>query len=169
MPPDPAAGEPDHPSTDERNKLTGFLDHYRAQVVTKVDGLSAEQARWRPAETANSLAAIVNHLAYVEHWWFHEVFLGKPCELPEDPDDGDFDFRSADTLPLAEIVERYASVCERSRAIVAEAPSLDEPCVYEKYTTLNLRWVLIHMLEETARHAGHMDITRELIDGTVRR
>lgn len=153
---------------DEFNKLNGFLDHFRAQIVKKVEGLTEEQARWKPAETANSLGAIVNHLAYVEHWWFHEVFLGKPSELPDDPDDEDFDFHSAYSLPLADMVARYEAECERSRGIVAAAPSLDAMSANPD-RQVNLRWILLHMLEETARHAGHMDITRELIDGTVGR
>lgn len=153
---------------DERAQLLGFLDYYRSQIIDKVEGITEEQARWKPAETANSLGAIVNHLARVEHWWFHAVFAGKPFELHRDRQDPLYDFHSAYSLPLAEMVERYQAECERSRGIVAAAPSLDAMSANPD-REVNLRWILLHMLEETARHAGHMDITRELIDGTVER
>ena len=154
---------------DERTTITEFLDFHRSTVVMKVGGLTDEQARRRLVPSATTALGIVKHLAYVEHWWFRCVFEGvepgEPWASAPWGDDPDWDFHSAEHDRLAEVVVLYERECERSRAIasifelddVARRVGRDE----------TLRWILVHMIEETARHNGHLDLLRELLDGTV--
>lgn len=149
--------------------LIAFLDYYRETMIDIASGLDEEKVRWTPAATANSLIGMLNHLTYVEHWWFHECLLGKPPELPDVfADDQDADFKPPTDQTLAFTIERYRAECARSNEI-ARAASLDDVAAHPKGATrgITLRWILVHMIEETARHAGHADITRELIDGSI--
>lgn len=149
--------------------LVTFLDYYRETMIRKLEGLSEAQARWKPAESANSLIAIVQHLAHVENWWFRVCFAGEADAYLYPADDLDADFRIADDETITDLVAFYRSEWEISNRIVRAAPSLDDRAKYTKRTNgvPTLRWILNHMLEETARHAGHADITRELIDGST--
>jgi uncharacterized damage-inducible protein DinB len=146
----------------EKESLLLWLEFERDAIMDKIDGLTEQQARWKPAPTANSLIGIVNHLIYVEHWWFHMCFAGRAPELPKT--DTGFEVPGNQTVVVT--VDRYLAEIARSGRIVAESDSLDEP-THHPEVKRDLRWVLIHMIEETARHAGHADITRELIDGNV--
>jgi uncharacterized damage-inducible protein DinB len=141
---------------DEKTMLLGWLDLYRDIMVFKIEGLSEEQARLRPAPAANSLLNLIVHLTGVEQRWFQQIIAGQTIDRYRD---GEFEDL---TIPVADAVTSYRAACERSNEIMQDV-SLDEPCKGEAgYTP---RWVLTHMLEETARHAGHADVTRELIDG----
>ena len=153
---------------DERSSMRAWLRYQRESMIAKLDGLTEEQARWTPAPTANSLLGLVNHLAFVEHWWFHECFAGKPMELPDvyAGGDRDADFKPPADQTIAFTVDRYRTECARSDAIEHAAESLDDMAAHEKRKP-SLRWIMVHMIEETARHAGHADITRELIDGST--
>jgi uncharacterized damage-inducible protein DinB len=155
---------------DERTMLLAWLDFHRETMVSKLDGLDEQQARWTPTETSNSLLSLVRHLMYVEEWWYHECFLGLPELLPwEQTPDSDDDFIVGDDETISEIVGWYRRQWTRSNEIARAAPSLDEGCAHPEGEArgVTLRWILVHMVEETARHAGHADITRELLDGTV--
>ena len=149
-------------SGDERTLLLSFLDYYRETMVMKIEDLSEEQARWKPAPTANSLLNLIYHLAGVESWWFEGAILGgdpqrdRDAELSELPKE----------VTIASAVDRYRTAWARSNEIAASV-ELDDECRHPKVAGMNVRWVLVHMFEETSRHAGHADITRELIDGTV--
>lgn len=143
----------------ERTMLRTFLDYYRETMIMKIDGLDEEQARWKPTEQANSLLTLVVHLTGVELGWFQGVIAGGEISRVRDAE-----FGSPDTT-VAEAISGYREQCERSNAVLAETGSLDAPCPGEP--GYSVRWVLLHMIEETARHAGHADITRELIDGSV--
>ncbi|GAB1514443.1 DinB family protein [Actinophytocola sp. KF-1] len=151
----------------EREQLTGFLDFLREAVVLKATGLTDEQARKRlvPSELT-TVAGLVAHLTYVEQYWFGVVLDGRPdpwrARFEQDPD---AEFRAGMTTPLTELVENYVQECARSRAVVA-ARDL-ESTVERGGAPVNLRWVLIHMIEETGRHAGHLDLLRELLDGST--
>ena len=155
-------------AADEKTMLVSFLDYYRETMVALLEGLNEEQARWRPSPTANSLLGLVSHLASVEQWWFHECLAGEPDDFPKwgDPDDFDFDFKPLPEHTIADRVELYRKEWARANEIAAAA-SLDDVAKHEKGAKrgVTLRWILVHMIEETARHAGHADITRELIDG----
>ena len=149
--------------------LVSFLDYYRETMIGMLDGLDEDQVRWTPSATANSLLGMVNHLTYVEHWWFHECFLGRDADLPDIfGEDRDADFRPPADQTVGFTVERFRAACARSNEITSTA-SLDDVAAHthHKQRGVTLRWILVHMIEETARHAGHADITRELIDGAV--
>ena len=145
--------------TDEITMLTQMLDFSRATVVKKVVGLSEEDAR-RAAVEPSTLApiTIVKHLTAVERWWFSIDFAN--ADLPE-PDGIDFVLSDGDTVES--VVAAYVAECEQSRQSIA-GHGLDEFST-GKDVYFNLRYALIHMIDETARHCGHLDLLRERIDG----
>jgi Protein of unknown function (DUF664) len=161
-------------SGSERDLLTAFLDFQRETVLLKTDGLTGEQLAHTLPSSSLTLGGLLNHLALVEDSWFPVRFAGHPdhqlwagVDWDADPD---FEFRTATDLAPEELRARYAEACARSRAVVAAAASLDDLSVGTSSRTGNrwdLRWVLLHMIEETARHAGHADLLREAIDGTT--
>lgn len=151
----------------EREQLIGFLDYQRATVVWKATGVSDEQSRLAhtPSELT-TLAGLVGHLTLVEYSWFEEELRGAPDIWGERlAVDRDAEFREAMARPIAEVVADYEAQCESSRQAIAEMDLEHVVTRPGRTEQLNLRWVLIHMIEETARHAGHMDILREITDG----
>ncbi len=148
---------------DERELLTGFLDWYRAVAARKVDGLSPEQASRHLTASGLSPLGVVKHLAWVERGWFQLLFAGGDLNLHAD-NTRTFELTASDTV--ASVVADYAAATDESRA-VTEAASLDDVAVHAHpiFGPVTLRWVLVHMLEETARHAGHLDVMREALDG----
>ncbi len=157
----------------ELQALTAFLDFQRETVLLKTEGLSREQLAQQLPSSSLTLAGLLNHLALVEDSWFPVRFLG----LPDDPlwagvdweADPDHEFRTAADVEPEVLRRRYADACARSREIVAAADGLDQLSVEVRRNgqRFDLRWMLLHMLEETARHAGHADLLREAIDGTT--
>jgi uncharacterized damage-inducible protein DinB len=153
---------------DERTQLVGWLDLQRAIVHLKCDGLSEADAHRAvlPTSPLMTIAGIVSHLRWTEHCWFEVLFLGRSAVGPQfadGPDDADM---MVDGAPLAELLEDYARECAVSNRIVADH-SLDDVGQNRDFGAgaATLRWMLIHMVEETARHVGHLDIIRELLDG----
>jgi uncharacterized damage-inducible protein DinB len=113
-----------------------------------------------------TVAGLVSHLRWVEHAWFEHIMAGRPDLGPWTPDDPDKDFK-VPGVPLARLLEEYEEQCERSAEIAASL-ELDAECVIEhRRGVVTLRWVLGHMIEETARHAGHLDLLREMLDGAT--
>ena len=161
-------------SGSERDLLLGFLDHQRETVLLKTEGLGAEQLAAAIPPSSLTLAGLLNHLALVEDSWFPVRFAGRPeddlwagVDWDADPD---HEFRTAIGVAPDVLRARYADACARSREVVAVTASLDELSVGTSTRTgnrWNLRWVLLHMIEETARHAGHADLLREAIDGVT--
>ncbi len=155
---------------DERTQLVGWLDLQRAIIIWKCEGLSEVDAH-RPLLRTSPLmtmAGVVSHLRWVEHSWFEVLFLGRPAEGPElDGGLEDADMM-VEGIPLGQLVEEYERQCAISNEIIA-AHSLDDVGRHPDYPSAraSLRWMLIHMVEETARHAGHLDTIRELLDGTT--
>ncbi len=157
----------------EREALEAFLDFHRATLVLKVEGLAKDQLGLAAVSTSTlTLAGLIKHLTLVEDSWFQKVFLGQA--LPEPwasapwDDDPDWEFHTALADEPAELVERYLAAVGRSRAVVAATESVDELSVEpgrRQGKPFSLRWILLHMIEETARHAGHADLLREAIDG----
>jgi uncharacterized damage-inducible protein DinB len=154
-------------TADERALLVGWLDLQRAVVHWKCEGLSDDDAHRSllPSSPLMTVAGLVSHLRWTEHVWFEVLFLGGPKEVNPQFDEsvGSRDWQVPD-VPLARLLEEYAAQCARSDEIVAEA-SLDDLGRCPDYPPSSLRWILGHMVEETARHAGHLDVVRELIDG----
>jgi hypothetical protein len=160
---------PDIYAVNEVTVLEGMLEWYRDGVVAKVAGLTDEQAKWRSVGSPSTPIGMVKHLAGVEDSWFHDRFAGRP-----DPDvwvgvdfaaDPDWDFTSAWDDTLADTVALYRDACQRSRDAAA-GHGLDDLAVNSP-RPFNLRWAYVHLIEETARHLGHMDILRELVDGAT--
>ena len=140
----------------------------RAIIHWKCEGLSDADAHRSvlPASPLMTMAGIVSHLRWVEHCWFEVLFLGGPAEGPQfedGPQDADM---MVEGVPLARLLDEYAAQCAVSDKIVA-AHSLDDVGRHPDFRSAaaSLRWMLIHMVEETARHAGHADVIRELLDG----
>ena len=161
---------------DEHTSLSQFLDFHRATLVIKASGLSSEQLAARAVpSSAITLGGTLKHLALVEDDWFQVKFLGRPelepwASAPFDVDP-DWDWHSAVDDTPDDLLRLYDAACTRSRAAVVEVGGdLDRrSAVTDPRTgaTISLRWILLHMIEETARHNGHADLLREAIDGAV--
>jgi uncharacterized damage-inducible protein DinB len=159
-------------NADERTTLFAFLDYQRATLLGKTEGLDAEQLRRRLPSSALTLAGLLKHLAFVEDDWIQVDFLGRPAPQPwaSAPwdDDRDWDFHSAEQDDPAELKALYSAACDRTRLVVA-AHDLDAPAagIHPSGQHWSLRWIVNHLVEETARHNGHADLLREAIDGAV--
>jgi uncharacterized damage-inducible protein DinB len=152
----------------EPELLTGFLDWYRAVVENKVADLSLEDATGIMTPTGLSPLGVVKHLAGVEQSWFRQRFAGEEVALPGD-DDADAAFRIEPGETVASVLAFYRESVQQSRRIVSNS-SLDDLSAgdsHDLYGRVSLRWILVHMIEETARHAGHLDLMREQIDGAT--
>jgi uncharacterized damage-inducible protein DinB len=148
----------------EKESLRVSLQRHREVVLWKLADLDDEQVRRRMTPTGTSLLGLVKHLAMVEYGWFCETF-GRPSEAPEpDPDDPEADLRIEPGESTADIVALYRRACAAADGVIAEV-DVEETGAAWFGDPVSMRWVLIHMIEETARHAGHMDILRELVDG----
>ena len=143
---------------DERALLGGTLALLREAVLHKAAGLTEEQGRWTPDGALIPLVGIVNHLAHVEWRWIDGVFLGAEVSRSEE----EFVARS---VTLEQAVENYRARGRATDEAIRNAASLDEPAVGRHGPERDLRWILVHLIQETARHAGHADATRELLDG----
>ena len=152
---------------DERTTLTGTLDWFRAIAVNKVAGLSDDDARRVMTPSGLTPLGVVKHLAYVERGWFQETFAGEDVEAVDEPGDNSAEFRLEPSDTVESVTAFYRSEITRSRAITEGAPSLDALSAKETefHGHVSLRWLLVHMIEETARHDGHLDLMREQIDG----
>jgi hypothetical protein len=149
----------------ERELLATFLDVYRGIVAGKLAGLGDEDARRRLVPSATTLLGLVKHLAAVEREWFGLVLGRRPAAAVGLPVPGDgFTVGPDDTV--AGVLAEYRSACEQSRASAAEH-GLDDTVPHWRLGSVSLRWIYVHMIEETARHAGHADILREQTDGST--
>jgi hypothetical protein len=152
----------------EREALYGFLDLQRAALLRKTDGISDSDARKTPTVSSLSLLGLLKHSALWERPWFQVVFVGRtlPGEWPESNRKAwrTDDFMVDDNDTIDHWVAYYQDQVAISREIAASA-ELDAPCARQDLAPRNLRWVLLHLIEETAPHAGHADIIRETLDG----
>ncbi|MGE7436084.1 MULTISPECIES: DinB family protein [Kitasatospora] len=147
----------------EKESLRASLDRHRDVVLWKLAGLDEERARRPMTPTGTSLLGLVKHLAAVEYGWFCTTFGVEAEPLWFAPED---DMRAGPDESTADIVAFYG----RARAAadrVIDRLDLDTLGSSWSGERVSLRWVLIHMIEDTVRHAGHMDIVRELIDGST--
>ena len=165
--------DPDATTTSERESLGQYLDYQRETILLKTDGLTKEQLGQRIPTSDLTLAGILYHLALNEEGWFEVDFLGH--EYREDfhgidwDADPNYEFRTALEKEPDWLRRRYRDACNRARQVTAAADSLDEVSVSTRVggKPFTLRWVMLHLIEETARHAGHADLLREAIDGAV--
>lgn len=158
--------------TTELETLSLFLDSHRSTLLATVEGLTKAQLAQRVAPSSLTLAGLVKHLAYVEDWWFVNRFLGdrttEPFASAPFDEDPDWEFHSATDDEPDALVALYTSACERSRGVVRRAGDLDATSAAtgrDGEGRYSLRWIMLHMIEETARHNGHADLLREAIDG----
>lgn len=145
--------------SDECELLLSWLNYLRGAVLRKLAGISDEQARWRPDGALISLLGIVNHLTHVEWRWIDGGILGHRTARTET------EFAPGPELAVAEATSAYQQRAAATDAVIRAASSLAVPCSMEPGT--DLRWVVLHLINETARHAGHADAVRELLDGTT--
>ncbi len=164
--------DPD-PGASELDLLEQYLDYQRETVLLKTDGLTKEQLAQRLPPSELTLAGLLYHLALVDENWMEVRFGGLPEREPWIGIDWDVDpnweFRTASTLEPEQLRNRYREACERSRHVVSAASGPDQLSVGTLHDGrhFTLRWVLLHLIEETARHAGQADLLREAIDGAV--
>jgi uncharacterized damage-inducible protein DinB len=151
---------------EEKESLRISLDRHHEVVLWKLDGLTDEQVRRPMTPSGTSLLGLVKHLAAVEYGWFCETF-GRDFEaMPFDEEDPEADFRIEPGESTADIVAFYGRARAAASAAITDLAVTDVGTSWSG-DSVSLRWVLIHMIEETARHVGHLDILRELIDGAV--
>ena len=173
---DPTAPEPPElpNSGDERTLLLAFLDVYRFEFIDRIRGLDGDALRQPLGPSRLTLAALVSHMAMVEHNWFRRRLAG--LNMPEPFASLDFDtaidaeMTWGESLDATELVEVFNAAVAESDAHIAAA-ALDDlaTTVPDGVEPWNLRWIVIHMIEEYARHCGHADLIRESIDGEMAR
>jgi uncharacterized damage-inducible protein DinB len=157
---------------DERTMLAAYLDYHRDTLVWKASGLSQAQLAQPIPSSSLTIGGLVKHMALVEDSWFTDRFAGQgepePWASVDWDADPDWEHHSAANDTPEELLALYAVSCARSRAVFAAAGSLDQRSVAtSRYSSdhFTLRWIVLHMIEETARHNGHVDLLREAIDG----
>ncbi len=148
--------------------LNAWLDYHRATLAWKCEGLTHEQLRERSVRPSTlSLLGLVRHMAEVERGWFRQGLAREDIpDLYETEQDRDADINGAQTADVAEAFATWRAECEAARKAEAAAPSL-EATFKGRHTEYSLRWILVHMIEEYARHNGHADLLRERIDGAT--
>jgi uncharacterized damage-inducible protein DinB len=153
---------------DDRTLLLAHLDSARENMAKKVLGVPPDRLAWSPVGSGTSLGGLLQHLTQVEDWWFSVNIGTQPPAYAWNDDDPDSDFRVPEGATAEGMVAAYEAEVVRSNAIVA-AHDLDTTTTDPagERPGRSLRWVVLHMLEETARHAGHADIVRELLDGST--
>lgn len=146
---------------DERELLLSWLGYLRGSLLRKLDGVDERGARWRPEpDRLISLLGIINHLTHVEWRWIDGTLLDRePTSRSEE------EFHPGSELTVPGAVTAYRERARRTDTALRGLPGLDTPCV--RRPGLDARWVVLHLINETARHAGHADATRELLDGVT--
>ena len=159
------------PADGERTTLLAFLDYQRAVLARKVEGLTDEQARWAACPPSDlTLLGLIRHMADVERNWFRRSLLAEDAPPifygaahPHGDDDGDFHAPPGATV--SEALARLRVEIEVANRNIAAA-SLDDIERRER-SNYSLRWILVHMIEEYARHCGHADLLRQAVDGAT--
>ncbi|MEH3032601.1 MAG: DinB family protein [Aeromicrobium erythreum] len=169
-------GRPEPPlAGSESEVLRGFLDFHRRTLAWKCAGLDAEQLAATHPPSPMTLGGMLKHLAYVEDWWCGVVLTGdepvEPWRSAPWPDDADWDWHSAADDSPEDLRALWEAAVARSEALVDAAPDgLETVAARADRRTgepISLRWILVHLVEEYARHNGHADLLREAIDGSV--
>jgi uncharacterized damage-inducible protein DinB len=148
----------------EKESLQVALERHRDAVLWKLEGLGDDDLRRQMTPSGTSLLGLVKHLAAVEYGWFCDTFGREIEPLPFDDDDPDADLRVRPEETTEDILAFYGRARAAADQAIAELDVEDTGTAWFG-EAVTMRWVLIHMIEETARHAGHVDILRELIDG----
>jgi uncharacterized damage-inducible protein DinB len=151
---------------DERTLLESFLDDYRDIVVRKVSGLSDADAQRRLVPSPTTVAGLVKHLRWAEYGWFDQFLQGKSDDNRRAHERSwEFEIGAGESLPT--LITEYQTQCAESRRIASGYP-LEHTLPHGRLgTTVSLRWIYVHMIQETARHTGQLDILREQLDGAT--
>jgi hypothetical protein len=156
---------------DEKAALFQFLEFQRASVRSIVEGLSEEAWHTSIVPSGWTPAGFVEHLAGAEYHWFQEVIEGRVVDFSSEEGFVPYDPYAAfvSDLPSDEILRNYVEECERSNAVFAHTTMSTKPLGrHGDEEVPSVRWVVLHMIEETATHSGHLEIARELLDGQIR-
>lgn len=159
----PDVGPPDVDGS-EAETLTAFIAYLRASIVAKVSGLSEDDARKPLVGSGTNLLGLLKHVVHIEVFWLHQVFAGISADaMPSD--------KLTDSDSIESLTAAYREIASVSDAIVAATPDITTRAKQAEFreAPTTLRWILIHLVEEIGRHAGHADIIREQIDGAVGR
>jgi Protein of unknown function (DUF664) len=154
-----------------KEDLLRFLQHQRTSVLSVVDGLDEEAWHTSVVPSGWSPAGIVQHLGDAERHWFQQVVTGSEVDLAWDEGRPPYDPTAPFICdrPAAEVVAYYRDQCRRSDAVLVETPLSAPPRGrHGDREIASVRWVVLHMIEETAAHSGHLEIARELLDGRTR-
>lgn len=160
-------------SGDEHTTLTEMLDYYRAVLARKGSGLTAEQLATPLAPSDLTIGGLIFHMALVEDGWFYQKFEGNSAPEPwasvDWESDYDWELNNAHTRTPDELFAQYNTSIARSRHAYSTAESLDQISALAKPNgeRWNLRWIMVHMIEEYARHCGHADFIRQSLDGII--
>ena len=161
----PRPGRREHDSGDERSTLEAFLDDYRDIVVRKVSGLSDADARRMLVASPTTVGGLIKHLRWAEYGWFDQLLQKRSSDNRRAHERSwEFDFLPEESLPT--LIGEYQMQCQESRRVAAQYP-LDYVVPHRQIGTVSLRWIYLHMIEETARHTGQIDILREQLDGAI--
>jgi hypothetical protein len=151
----------------EREVLATFLDFHRSVIVNKASGLDDHAVRRQLVPSPTTLAGVVRHLIGVERDWFQAVLDQRaPQTLPANSIGGEDSWVLGPDDSITALIGEYQQVCQQSRQVAARF-DLDDTVPHPRLGRVSLRWVYLHLIDETARHAGHMDILRELTDGAT--
>ncbi len=154
---------------DERTMLNTLLDYARATVHAKCAGITDEDARRAPlpGSPLTTISGLVSHLRWVEYGWFEVNLLGAEYHGPCTKEDPDREMRIAVGIPIAQLLAEYESACARYRELAASLDLDTKSKATLGGEPFTLRYLLLHLIEETARHNGHIDILREMADGVT--
>jgi uncharacterized damage-inducible protein DinB len=160
------------PVLDEREGLLAFLAQQRHVLRVAAYGLTDDQARETPAASALSVGGLVKHVATTERGWI-DIVLQR--ERESSTEDYVSNFRLGAEETLSRVLDLYADIAKETEKVIRDIPNLDQPVPIprgvpwfpQEYEAWSVRWVLLHLIEETARHAGHADIVREQLDGAT--
>jgi uncharacterized protein DUF664 len=152
---------PPQTGAEEKATLLGFLDYLRGAIAAKAEGVPDPQIRTVGVPSGTNLLGLVKHLAYVERFYF----------LGEDVDDWGATLRPTPEETFDGVLAEYREAVRRANQVINDCTDLSQPApkAPRRRSAPSMRWVLVHMIEETGRHAGHADILREQIDGAVGR
>jgi uncharacterized damage-inducible protein DinB len=155
----------EHGPVGERATLESFLDDYRDIVIRKVAGLSDADARRRLVSSSTTVGGLIKHLRWAEYGWLDQLLQERTNDNRR-AHERSWEFEFLPEESLATLVAEYQTQCQESRRIAAQY-SLEHTVPHRRFGTVSLRWIYVHLIEETARHTGQLDILREQLDGAT--
>ena len=161
-----------NPTADEAATLLSFLDFYRSVLIRKVEGITEEQARITLGPSDLTLIGLVRHMAEVERVWFRRRFMDIECEVLYGGDDPDADFHPTESDTVDEALRHLLEEIDFATSSTAGVPMDTLAKAHQSSNRIagwrpTLRWIVVHMIEEYARHCGHADLLRQAADGAT--